>query len=66
MNWPVFMRIFDLRIKTPEWKHKKYEKIPKDRKKVFTLEGDGKVGVLANNKNANKVSAVETGLVNKG
>ncbi len=47
---PVFMPVFDLCIKTPEWKHRKFEKSQNVTKKLFMLEGGGKVGVSTKGK----------------
>ncbi len=45
LHQAVFMRIFNLRIKMSEWKHRKFEKTLKYCKEIFTLEGAGKGGV---------------------
>ncbi len=42
-HYTFFMRVTYLHIKTNEWKHRKFDKISKYRKKVFLLEGGGKV-----------------------
>lgn len=43
------MRIFNWCVKTG-WKQREVEKIPKYPKKVFTLQGGGKVEVLTKGK----------------
>ncbi len=45
----VFMCIFDMKIKIPEWKQEN-QKTLKISQKIFKLEGGGKVGVPTKDK----------------
>ncbi len=60
---PAFMRIFDLLIKMPKWRHKKIRKNTKMSQKSFYTYERGKSWRI--NKGYMRISTMETDLVNK-